>query len=524
VDKQKAISFKLNIENGKIKNVVLFSDDKENILLFSKNFKKIKKVFEDKKVLKCGYNLKEAIKNFRAEGIEISEPIFDCFVAPYLINPGMREYKEEEKTETILETARGLWKEMNQTGLLKLFQEIEMPLMFVLAKIEENGVKINTEYLNKMSAMFDKKIIKLKKEIWKQAGEEFNINSPAQIKKILFEKIKISSKGVRKTSKKSELSTAASELERLREAHPIINFILEYRELYKLKSTYIDALPELADKKTKRIHANFNQTITSTGRLSSSNPNLQNIPARGELGREIRKAFIAEKGKILLAFDYSQIELRIIASLSGDEKMIAAFNSREDIHTRTASEVWGVPQSEVTKDMRRAAKAINFGVIYGIGPRSLAESAGISYNEAVDFISRYFSLYQGVKNYLEETKALAYSLGYSETLFGRRRYFPEIISPIPYLRAAAERMAINHPVQGTAADIIKIAMIKINEELPDVKMILQVHDELVFEIKKTNFKKTAMQIKELMENAVKLKVPVEADAKIGENWGDMKKL
>jgi DNA polymerase-1 len=524
MDKQKAISFKLIFENGKIKDVVLFSDGKENIFPLNKNFKKIKNIFEDKKCLKCGFGLKEAIKNFRAGGVEISEPIFDCFVASYLVNPGMRDYKKEEDVKKILETARELWKEMNNAGLLKLFQEIEMPLMFVLAKMEENGVKINTGYLDKMSEVFDDKIKKLKKEIWNQAGEEFNINSPAQIKKILFEKIKMSSKGIRKTSKKSELSTAASELERLREAHPIINLILEYRELYKLKSTYIDALPELADKKTKRIHANFNQTVTATGRLSSSNPNLQNIPVRGELGKEIRKAFIAEKGKILAAFDYSQIELRIVASISGDKKMIDAFNSHEDIHTRTASEIWGVPQKDITKDMRRAAKAINFGVLYGMGPRGLAESAGISRDEAIDFISRYFSLYQGIKNYLEETKALAYSLGYSETLFGRRRYFPEIVSPVPYLRATAERMAINHPVQGTEADIVKIAMIKINKELPEVKMILQVHDELVFEIKKTNFKKTAEKIKEIMENAVKLKVPVDVDVKIGENWGDMKKI
>jgi len=524
MDKQKIISFRPILKDGKINSVVLFSDRKEKTLLLSKNFNKIKNIFEDTKVLKCGFDLKELIKKFRAEGIEIKDPIFDCFIASYLINPGTREYKKEESVEKNIETARELWKEMSRAGLLDLFQKIEMPLISVLAKIEENGVKINIEYLKKMSEVFDKKIKKLKKEIWKLAGEEFNINSPIQIKKIIFEKIKISSKGIKKTSKKNELSTAASELERLREAHPIINFILEYRELYKLKSTYIDALPELVDKKTKRIHANFNQAITSTGRLSSSNPNLQNIPIRGDIGREIRKAFIAEKGKILVAFDYSQIELRIVASLSGDEKMINSFNSHEDIHTRTASEVWGVPLNEVTKDMRRSAKAINFGVLYGIGPRGLAKSAGISHYEAVDFISKYFSLYQGIKNYLEETKALAYSLGYSETLFGRRRYFPEINSSIPYLRAAAERMAINHPVQGTAADIIKIAMIKINKELPNIRMILQVHDELVFEIKKTEYKKITKHIKELMENAVKLKVPVEVDGKIGDNWGDMEKI
>lgn len=524
MDKQKAVSFKIITKNGKIKDVVLFNDGKESIFPFIKNFKKIKNIFKDKKILKCGFNLKEAIKNLRDNGIEIKEPIFDCFVASYLLNPGAREYKKEEDTEKILIIARELWKEMNKIGFLELFQKIEMPLIFVLAKMEKNGVKINSEYLKKMSEVFENKIFKLKKDIWELAGEKFNINSPSQIKKILFEKIKISAKGVRKTYKKRELSTAASELERIREAHPIINYILEYRELAKLKSTYIDALPKLVDKKTKRIHTNFNQTITSTGRLSSSNPNLQNIPVRGELGKEIRKAFVAEKGKFLLAFDYSQIELRIIASLSGDKKMIDSFNSREDIHIRTASEVWGVSQDKVTKEMRRAAKAINFGIIYGIGPRSLSESAGISYKEAVDFISRYFLLYQGVKNYLEETKALAYSLGYSETLFGRRRYFPEINSNIPYLRAMSERMAINHPVQGTAADIIKIAMIKINKEITDAKMILQVHDELVFEIKKANFKETARRIKELMEYAVKLKVPIEVDGKVGENWGKMEKI
>ncbi|NIW79957.1 MAG: DNA polymerase I, partial [Calditrichae bacterium] len=275
--------------------------------------------------------------------------------------------------------------------------------------------------------------------------------------------------------------------------HPIIKLIFDHRELAKLKSTYIDALPKLVSKETGRVHTSFNQTVTATGRLSSSSPNLQNIPIRKELGREIRKAFVAEPGNELIAADYSQIELRIVAALAGDKKMIKAFEAGKDIHTATAAAIWNMPEEKVDKDMRRAAKAINFGVIYGQGPHGLAQSADITFMEAKDFIEKYFIAYKDVKEYLDRTKALAHKFGYVETIFGRRRYLPDIKSNIQQVRAAAERMAINMPVQGTAADIMKMAMIRVHQGLPKVckaaKMILQVHDELVFEVPEKDIKK-----------------------------------
>lgn len=515
----KKISFNLKIIDGHIDSVVFLNEKKEReVLDFNKNnFKKIKSVFEDKTILKCGYDLKKDIKTLSTNKINLKPPIFDTLIAAYLIEPGKRNYGLEKLSINNLE------KELQENGLIKLFEDIEMPLIFVLLKMEENGIKIDEKYLKKMSLDFKKDLDILTKKIYKIAGQEFNIKSPAQLKEILFEKLKISTKGIRKTSKKGELSTAAKELERLKDAHPIIDLIITYRELQKLKSTYIDALPKLINPKTKRVHTSFNQTITATGRLSSSNPNLQNIPTRTEIGKEIRKAFVAENGNLLLAIDYSQVELRIIAHIANDEKMIDAFNSGVDIHTRTAAEVNNINIEDVTKDMRRAAKAVNFGIMYGMGARSLAESTGMTTNEATEFINKYFEMHPKIKDYLDETKSLARAMGYVETLFGRRRYLPEIVSYYPAERAMAERMAINHPIQGTAADIIKLAMIEINKKLR-YKMLLQVHDELIFEIPKKDIKKATKEITEIMENVVKLKVPIIADTKVGLSWGDMKKL
>lgn len=435
-------------------------------------------------------------------------------IASYLLNPGERLYNSDELD------FKELQKKLKDAGLWQLFEKVEMPLVSVLSNMEKRGIKIDVKHLEKMSGEFKKDLKKLTRQIHKLAGEDFNINSPQQLKKILFENLAISARGVRRTFKTGALSTSARELERLQGYHPIIKLIIKYRELQKLKSTYIDALPKLVDSKDGRVHTSFNQTITATGRLSSSNPNLQNIPARGEYGKEIRKAFIAEKGCVLLAFDYSQIELRLVAHLANDEKMIEAFNDGADIHARTAAEVWKVNQKDVTKEMRRAAKAINFGITYGMGARALAETGGMSIQEAQEFIGRYFSLHQGIKNYIDETKSLARAMGYVETMFGRRRYLQDIVSFLPGARAAAERMAINHPVQGTAADIIKLAMIEINKKTK-YSMLLQVHDELIFEVTKKDTKKATKQVKEIMENVVKLKVPILVDVSVGNNWGDM---
>ncbi|MBU0897690.1 DNA polymerase I, partial [Patescibacteria group bacterium] len=349
-----------------------------------------------------------------------------------------------------------------------------------------------------------------------------------QLRKILFEKLEIPTTGIAKT--KTGLSTGADELKKLKDQHPIIILIQEYRELSKLSSTYIEALPKLINEKTGRVHTSFNQSITATGRLSSTEPNLQNIPARTEIGREIRQAFVAEKGYQLLSLDYSQIELRLAAHMSDDKKMIKAFNDNLDIHKATAAAINEIALSEVTAEMRQQAKAINFGILYGQGPHGLSQNANIPYNKAKEFIEQYFKVYQDVKIFIDKTIELAHTQGYVETLFNRRRYLPEINSLALQVKKTAERMAINMPMQGTSADIIKIAMIKVKKMIDedyligDVKMLLQVHDELVFEVKENLVEKAAIKIKNIMEQVVKLKVPLIAEVKVGENWGKMREV
>jgi DNA polymerase I len=415
-------------------------------------------------------------------------------------------------------------KDLEKRDISGLFHKMEMPLVSILEEMESAGIKIDVEFLKKMAKEVNKKIKDLENKIYKAAGSKFNINSPLQLKKILFEDLKISAEGIGRT--KTGLSTSASELVKMKARHPIIVMISEYRELAKLKSTYLDALPLLVDPKTNRVHTSFNQTITATGRLSSSDPNLQNIPIRTPLGKEIRKAFIAEKGFRLIAADYSQIELRIVASMANDEKMLNAFQKGEDIHVRTAAEVHEVSLEKVTPQMRREAKAVNFGVIYGLGIHGLAEGADIPLEKARAFIEKYFTIHQGIQQYIENTKELAHQNGYVETLFGRRRYLPEISSGNAGLVAQAERMAINMPVQGTAADLMKMAMIEINKKLPNVsskaKMILQVHDELVFEVPEKEVAKVSQLVKEIMENVYKLKAPIEVGISSGKNWGECK--
>jgi len=410
--------------------------------------------------------------------------------------------------------------ELHQQGLWQLFSEVEMPLVPVLVRIERNGVALDTELLRQMSHRLGEQLLKLEAEIYNSVGHRFNINSPQQISYVLFEEIGLPS--ARKT-KSGFFSTDVSILEGLRSAHPIVDNLLQYRHLAKLKSTYIDALPSLINPKTGRVHTSFNQTLTATGRLSSSEPNLQNIAVRDELGKEIRKSFIAPPDSHLLAGDYSQIDLRALAHLSQDKNLLSAFRQDEDIHTATATRLFGV--SEITPDMRRVAKTVNFGVIYGMSEYGLEQATELSREEATQFIASYFEKYPGVKQYLESTKEQAREKGYVQTLLGRRRSIPEINSSNRQVREAAERMAINMPVQGTSADIIKVAMINLYREMDKrqlkSKLLLQVHDELVFEVPKEELEEMRQLVPQAMSTALELSVPLKVDIKTGNNWGEM---
>ena len=515
----------------------------------------LKPIFENKKIKKVGHNLKNSIKLLLKNSINIQNIYFDTELAAYLLGPGDKSYNlkkiasrklqnynlqelalaadsspeevanfSKNKLTVVQELTEIMESELEEANLLKLFRDVELPLVSVLAKIELNGIKVNAKTLERESKKITKKINNLSQKIFKLTGKDFNIDSPLQLRKILFEDLALKTVGIAKG--KTGISTAAKELEKLKNDHPVINLILEYRELAKLKTTYLDALPKLIDLKTKRIHTSFNQTIASTGRLSSSSPNLQNIPTKKDFGQMVRKAFIAENKKILLAADYAHIELRIIASMSGDAAMIEAFSRKKDIHSETAAKIWDTDIKKVTPAMRRAAKAINFGIIYGMGARGLSQSAKVSFFEAKEFIRKYFEVYSGIKEYLYQTKEMAYDLGYVETIMGRRRYLPEIFSPVPMIKKEAERMAINMPVQGTAADLIKLAMIKINEDLLKIskesKMILQVHDELIFEVPQRDLKKVASFVKKEMEGVTSLEVPIIVEIKTGRSWGELK--
>ena len=411
--------------------------------------------------------------------------------------------------------------ELRKQGLWQLFTGVEMALIPVLVAMEENGILLDTDLLREMSLELGQQLLKLEKEIYSSVGHQFNVNSPQQLGKVLFGELRLPQS--RKT--KTGYSTEASVMEALRGVHPVIEFILQYRQLSKLKSTYVDALPALINHKTRRVHTNFNQTGTATGRLSSSDPNLQNIPVRGEMGNKIRRAIIAPPGAYLLSADYSQIDLRVLAHLSQDPGLIAAFAQDEDIHATTASTLFGVPRDEVTPEMRRNAKTVNFGVVYGMSDYGLEQATNLSREEASQFIALYFERYPRVKEYLEATKEQARKLGYVQTVVGRRRFLPEINSSNRMVREAAERMAINAPVQGSSADIIKIAMINLHREMEKrnlkSKMLLQIHDELLFEVPEEEVAEMKSLVSELMPRAFELRVPVKIDIKMGRNWGEM---
>ncbi|MBI2628314.1 MAG: hypothetical protein HYW71_02695 [Candidatus Niyogibacteria bacterium] len=430
---------------------------------------------------------------------------------------GVRSVKEVEK---ILE------EKIKKENLKDFFEKTELPLMDILEEMQKTGVLIDSVVLKKLSLKYEKEITGLKKKIWDLAGQEFNVSSPRQLGVILFDKLKISVKSIKKTGG-GGWSTGFLELQKLRPLHPIIDLILKHRELAKLKTTYLDALPKLADKNS-RLHTTFNQAGTMTGRFSSQNPNLQNIPVKNERGKEIRRAFIAPAGWVFLAADYSQIELRIAALLSGDKIMTDAFLKGDDIHSATASAIFNVSPDKVTAQMRRQAKVINFGILYGMGVRSLAQNLGVAKEEAQKFYDEYFSDFSGIREYIEKIKEKAKEDGFVETLFGRKRYFPELQNLPPYLHHEFLRMAVNTPIQGTAADFMKIAMVAADQAIKKdsilrdkVKMVLQIHDELLFEVKKEVLPKAAELIKKEMEGVSKNKIPFPADISAGPNWAEM---
>ena len=515
----------------------------------------IKELLEDDSIAKVMFDVKEAIVKLNGR-IDIKNIVDDTAIAAYLVDPAKNEYtieklaseyfgtvieKPEVKQLSLLDdvetdrseylakcaVALGVLNEcigdkIKENGQEKLYQEVELPLVTVLAHLEINGFLVDDNQLKEFADKLGEKIDALTNEIYMLAGEEFNINSPKQLGVILFEKLEL--KPVKKT--KTGYATNADVLEKLRDKHPIVNFIMEYRQLAKLKSTYCDGLTAVVNPNTHRIHSVFTQTVTVTGRLSSTEPNLQNIPTRTELGREIRKMFVAKDGYVLVDADYSQIELRVLAHIANDETMINAFRNNEDIHAVTASQVLGIPLEDVTKEQRSSAKAVNFGIVYGIGEFSLAQDLHISVKEAKAYIESYLEKYNGVRNYMESIKEQAKKDGYVKTMLNRIRYIPELKSPNYNIRQFGERVALNTPIQGTAADIIKLAMVRVDNRLINEglksKLILQVHDELIVEAHKDEVNKVKQILSEEMQGAMELNVPLKVDMSTGHSWYDAK--
>lgn len=515
----------------------------------------IKELLEDDSLAKVMFDVKEAIVKLNGR-IDIKNISDDTAIAAYLVDPAKNEYtieklaseyfgtvieKPEVKQLSLLDdvetdrseylakcaVALGVLNEcigdkIKENGQEKLYQEVELPLVTVLAHLEINGFLVDDNQLKEFADKLGEKIDALTNEIYMLAGEEFNINSPKQLGVILFEKLEL--KPVKKT--KTGYATNADVLEKLRDKHPIVNFIMEYRQLAKLKSTYCDGLTAVVNPNTHRIHSVFTQTVTVTGRLSSTEPNLQNIPTRTELGREIRKMFVAKDGYVLVDADYSQIELRVLAHIANDETMINAFRNNEDIHAVTASQVLGIPLEDVTKEQRSSAKAVNFGIVYGIGEFSLAQDLHISVKEAKAYIESYLEKYHGVRNYMESIKEQAKKDGYVKTMLNRIRYIPELKSPNYNIRQFGERVALNTPIQGTAADIIKLAMVRVDNRLINEglksKLILQVHDELIVEAHKDEVDKVKQILSEEMQGAMELNVPLKVDMSTGHSWYDAK--
>lgn len=517
-------------------------------------------IYENDKILKVGQNLKYDLTVLANYGIQLKAPLFDTMLAHYLVQPELRhnmDYLAEiylnyqtihidtligpkgknqknmadlapadicdyacEDADITLQLMEPLKAEMEKNQLTRVFHEIEMPLMPVLAQMERNGVRLDTEALSETGEQFRQRMQQLESEIYELAGHPFTITSPRQVGEVLFDELKLNEKA--KKTKSGQYSTGEEVLEAIKHKHPIVEKILAHRALKKLISTYIDALPKLINPATGRIHTSFNQAVTATGRLSSSNPNLQNIPVRGDDGREIRKAFVPEPGCIFFSADYSQIELRIMAHLSADEHLVNDFRCGRDIHAATAARIFHKPIEEVSRDERRKAKTANFGIIYGISAFGLAERMEVSRTEAKELITNYFETYPRVKEYMQTSVERARELGYIVTEFGRRRYLPDITSRNAVVRGYAERNAVNAPIQGTAADIIKIAMVRIAQRFEaegiQSKMILQVHDELNFSVLPEEFERVKNIVIQEMEGAYTMSVPLLADCGEGKNW------
>jgi len=529
----------LGYNPGKVYSLPLKANIQENLLYF-------RDFFLDNQSLKAGYDLKQIYKLLRWNNLDLQGDLVDIMLIHYLLNPEMRNeleilsenylgihlQKPDKKTageedyiayvamqaDVILRLKDILRKDLKASGMQKLYEEIEAPLLKVLGDMELAGIKLDTKVLDKIREKLSTEIQKLEEEIFSLAGESFNIASPKQLGIVLFEKLKIDAKP--KKTKTGQYSTSEEVLKKYPEVE-IVGKILEWRSLTKLKSTYVDSLPKQINPVTGRIHTHFNQGVTATGRLSSTDPNLQNIPIRTAWGKEIRKAFVAEPGNVLISADYSQIELRLIASFSRDEEMLKAFQNDEDIHRATAAKVFDIPLEEVTSEHRSHAKSVNYGIIYGLSAHGLSQQTGLKRSEAKKLIDTYFETYPTLKDYIKKQVDFARENAYVETVLGRRRYLKDINSRNAVVRAAAERNAVNAPLQGSAADIIKKAMIEIQKELKQnyqTRMLLQVHDELVFEAPKDEAEKVKQLIKDKMENVVSLAVPLTVDIGMGKNW------
>jgi DNA polymerase-1 len=520
-------------------------------------------------IQKVGHNLKYDFVMLARNGLRVTPLTFDTMIAEWLTNPtshnlGLKnlawvrlDFRMTEITELIgtgrkqitmdqvpikkaapyaamdaiavIRLLPDLKAELKLNSALNLFEEIEMPLVSVLADMEMTGIGLDIDFLKHMSEELQRRLNELEDKVYEFVGERFNINSTQQLSDAIFNRLKLVPPDRTRRTEAGNYSTSAEVLESLKGKHPVVDLLLEYRELSKLKSTYLDALPEQVNPRTGRIHTSYNQAGSVTGRLASSDPNLQNIPVRTELGRQVRQAFIAAPGFTLLSVDYSQVELRIAAHMSNDQAMLAAFRANEDIHTATAAAILGKPLDKVTKDERRNAKAINFGLLYGMSPYGLTRSSDLTLAEAEDFVEAYFKQFPGVKGYLDNMRRLAAKQGYVETLLGRRRYFPGLKSGgNQATHAREEREAINAPIQGTAADIMKIAMIRVSTAMKENKlighMLLQVHDELVLECPEKELKKTAQIVRAMMENAYNLVIPLITEARSGQDWGDLSVL
>ncbi len=530
-------------------SLILLHDGKQYTVTDAKEHTEelLTSLFSTKNFTLVGHDLKSLLRLTKDCHTDVNATLFDTMVASYLLSTGERSHDldavmqrefagggsaqatlfgTESPVGEILQNLHDLFKRytegLKKEKMTKLFEEMEMPLLPVLASMECEGVELDTAFLAKMSKDVHKQIDELVTTIHKLADQEFNVASSVQLRKVLYEDLKLPTEMIKKG--KTGYSTAASELEKLRGEHEIIGHIEKFREVTKLQNTYIDVLPTLVNSDTGRLHTTFHQTVAATGRLSSADPNLQNIPTRTALGRTIRNAFVAKKGHKLVAADYSQIELRVAAHLSNDKELIRIFNAGEDVHTSTAASIHNIPIEDVTKDIRSTAKEVNFGVLYGMGSFGLASRTSLTIAEASEFIEAYFDAFSGVKEYIEKTKKTAKKNGYVKTLFDRRRYVPELSSANAQLRHAGERMAINMPMQGTVADMMKIAMIEVQKKLKKFEgtnMLLQVHDEIILEVPDDQVESVGKMVEKEMKAVIDLVVPVEVSVRSGDSWGEL---